>query len=41
MTVQNLIDELMTIVDKTKKLEIDDYYIVSTVIERKTTVSIY
>ena len=41
MTVQELIDELMKIEDKTKKLEWDDYYSVSTVIERKTIVSIY
>lgn len=41
MTVQELIDELMKIEDKTKQLEWDDYYIVSVVKENKTTVSIY
>lgn len=41
MTVQELIDELMKIEDKSKFIEWDEYYIVSVVNENKTTVSIY
>ena len=41
MTVQDLIDELMKIEDKTKFIEWDEYYIVSTVKENKTKVTLY
>lgn len=41
MTVPELIDELMKIEDKSKFIEWDEYYIVSTVKENKTNVTLY
>ena len=41
MTVQDLIDELMKIEDKTKFIEWDEYYIASTIKENKTKVTLY